>query len=60
MVDLDLKDFAEEDQKKKAKAVLERALNKSLQNIKEITDGNSTVLWIGNGYHVTNHLVDLF
>jgi hypothetical protein len=34
MVDLELKDFVEEDQKKKAKAVLERALNKTLQNIK--------------------------
>jgi hypothetical protein len=52
MVDLDLKDFAEEDQKKKAKAVLERALNKTLQNIKEIIGGNPTVLWTGYGYHV--------
>jgi hypothetical protein len=52
MVDLDLKDFAEEDQKKKAKAVLERALNKTLQNIKETIGGNPTVLWTGYGYHV--------
>jgi hypothetical protein len=46
MVDLDLKDFAEEDQKKKAKAVLGRTLNKTLQNIKETTGGNPPVLWI--------------
>ena len=52
MVDLDLKDFAKEDQKKKAKAVLERALNKTLQNIKETIGGNPTVLWTGYGYHV--------
>jgi hypothetical protein len=52
MVDLDSKDFAEEDQKKKAKAVLERALNKTLQNIKETIGGNPTVLWTGYGYHV--------
>ena len=46
MVDLDLKDYAEEDQKKKAKAVLGRTLNKTLQNIKETTGGNPPVLWI--------------
>jgi Primase X len=53
MVDLDLKDFAhEEGSKKKGKTVLERALNKTLQKIKESIGGNSTVLWTGNGYHI--------
>jgi hypothetical protein len=53
MVDLDLKDFRrEEDSKRKGKAVLERALSKTLQNIKETIVGNPTVLWTGNGYHV--------
>jgi hypothetical protein len=46
MVDLDLKDFA--DEKKRGKAVL----NKTLQNITESIGGNPTVLWTGNGYHV--------
>jgi Primase X len=50
MVDLDLKDFANET--KKGKAVLERALSKTLQKIKESIGGNPTVLWTGNGYHV--------
>jgi Primase X len=50
MVDLDLKDFA--DEKKKGKAVFERALNKTLQNIKSSIGGNPTVLWTGNGYHL--------
>ena len=56
MVDLDLKDFdrhEEEDSQKKGKAVLERALNKTLEKIKEtIGGGNPTVLWTGNGYHI--------
>jgi hypothetical protein len=46
MVDLDLKDFA--DEKKRGKAVL----NKTLQNFTESIGGNPTVLWTGNGYHV--------
>jgi hypothetical protein len=50
MVDLDLKDSA--DEKKKGKALLERTLNKTLQKIKESIGGNPTVLWTGNGYHV--------
>jgi hypothetical protein len=51
MVDLDLKDFAYEEDSKK-KELLERALNKTLQNIKESIGGNPTVLWTGKGYHV--------
>jgi len=50
MVDLDLKDLADEG--KKGKGVLNRALNKTLQNITESIGGNPTVLWTGNGYHV--------
>jgi hypothetical protein len=50
MVDLDLKDFINEDSKKKE--LLDRALNKTLQNIKDTTGGNPTVVWTGNGYHV--------
>ena len=50
MVDLDLKDFA--DEKKKDIAVLERVLNNTLRKIKEAIGGNPTVLWTGNGYHV--------
>jgi hypothetical protein len=46
MVDLDLKDFA--DEKKKGRAIL----NKTLQKIKETIGGKPTVLWTGNGYHV--------
>src|ERR671939_259428 len=40
MVDLDLKDFANE--KKKGKAVLERALNNALLKIRESIGGNPT------------------
>jgi hypothetical protein len=50
MVDLDLKDFA--DETKKGKSVLDTALNNTLQNIKESIGGSPTVLWTGNGYHV--------
>jgi hypothetical protein len=50
MVDLDLKDLA--DETKKGKAVLERALNNTLHKIKETIGGTPTVLWTGNGYHV--------
>jgi len=50
MVDLDLKDFPNE--MKKGQAILDRALNKTLHNIKDTTGGNSTVLWTGNGYHL--------
>jgi len=50
MVDLDLKDFA--DETKKGKAVLDRTLNNTLKSIKESFGGNPTVLWTGNGYHV--------
>jgi hypothetical protein len=55
MADLDLKDFAdEEDSNKKENTafLLEKALNKTLQKIKETIGGNSTVLWTGNGYHI--------
>jgi Primase X len=51
MVDLDLKDFAQEEDSYK-KEPLDRALNKTLHNIKESIGGNPTVLWTGNGYHV--------
>ena len=54
-VDLDLKDFA--DEKKKGKAVFERALNKTVQNIKSSIGGNPTVLWTGNGYHVYQPII---
>jgi hypothetical protein len=50
MVDLDLKDFA--DEIKRAKAVLHRVLNKTLQKITEYLGGKPTVLWTGKGYHV--------
>jgi Primase X len=50
VVDLDLKDFT--DETKRGKAVLDKALNKTLQKIKESIGGNPTVLWTGNGYHV--------
>jgi hypothetical protein len=46
MVDLDLKDFADE------KKVLDRVLNKTLQKITESVGGNPTILWTGNGYHL--------
>jgi hypothetical protein len=59
MVDLDLKDFGgeeeegEDSKKKKAKMLLEKALNKALDKIKkESIGGNPTVLWTGNGYHI--------
>ena len=53
MVDLDLKDFAdEEDSKKRGKAVLKRMLNNTLRKIRESVGGNPTVLWTGNGYHI--------
>ena len=51
MVDLDLKDFAQEEDSKK-KELLDRALNKTLQKIKDTIGGNPTMLWTGNGYHV--------
>jgi Primase X len=50
IVDLDLKDFA--DETKKGEAVLDRVLNKTLQKITESIGGNPTVLWTGNGYHI--------
>jgi Primase X len=50
MVDLDLKDFA--DKTKKGRAVVESALRKTLQKIKESIGDNPTVLWTGNGYHL--------
>jgi Primase X len=48
MVDLDLKDFGD----LKKEKLLEKALNKALDKIKEIIGGNPTVLWTGNGYHI--------
>jgi Primase X len=50
MVDLDLKDFA--DERKKGKAALDRVLISTLKSIKESIGGTPTVLWTGNGYHV--------
>jgi Primase X len=50
MVDLDLKDFA--DETIKGKSVLDRVLNNTLQKIRESIMGNPTVLWTGNGYHI--------
>jgi hypothetical protein len=47
MVDLDLKDIA--DEKKKGKAALDRVLNKTLQKITESIGGTPAVLWTGNG-----------
>jgi ferric iron reductase protein FhuF len=53
---LDLKDFGihQEDSEKKEKtsSLLEKALNKTLEKIKETIGGNPSVLWTGNGYHV--------
>ncbi len=47
MVDLDLKSFSRKEK------LLENALNKTLEKIKEESiDGNPTVLWTGNGYHI--------
>src|SRR5919197_1650746 len=52
MVDLDLKDFHEdEDSKKRGKAVLKRMLNNTLRKIRESVGGNPTVLCTVNGYH---------
>jgi hypothetical protein len=48
MVDLDLKDFGD----LKKEKLLEKALNKASDKIKEIIGGNPTVLWTGNGYHI--------
>jgi Primase X len=47
MVDLDLKDFADEKEK-----VLDRTLNNTLKSIKESIGAAPTVLWTGNGYHI--------
>jgi hypothetical protein len=59
MVDLDLKDFGRHEQvyskKKEEKTSLEKALNKTLEKIKNENGGiggNPTVLWTGNGYHI--------
>jgi Primase X len=55
MVDLDLKDFADEEgakKKEKTISLLEKTLNNTLQKIKETIGGSPTVLWTGNGYHV--------
>jgi Primase X len=54
MIDLDLKDFVRvgDSQNKEEEKILEKALNKTLENIKESIDGNPTVLWTGNGYHI--------
>ena len=48
IVDLDLKDFGN----LKKEKLLERALNKALDKIKQSIGGNPTVLWTGNGYHI--------
>jgi hypothetical protein len=53
MIDLDLKDFVRAgDSKKEEEKILEKALNKTLEKIKESIGGNPTVLWTGNGYHI--------
>jgi hypothetical protein len=54
MIDLDLKDFVRvgDSQNKEEEKILEKALNKTLENIKESIGGNPTVLWTGNGYHI--------
>jgi hypothetical protein len=54
MIDLDLKDFVRvgDSQNKEEEKILKKALNKTLENIKESIDGNPTVLWTGNGYHI--------
>jgi hypothetical protein len=51
MVDLDFKDFGRREEDSKKKELLERASNKTLQNIKEAIGENPIVLWTGNGYH---------
>jgi hypothetical protein len=55
MIDLDLKDFVrvgDSQNKEEEEKILEKALNKTLENIKESIGGNPTVLWTGNGYHI--------
>src|SRR5919198_874085 len=56
MVDLDLKDFGSSRSKKEKEIWLEKALNKTVANIRkekeESIGGNPTVLWTGNGYHI--------
>jgi hypothetical protein len=56
MVDLDLKDFADE----KKNELLERALKKTLGKIKESIAGSPTLLWTGNGYHICQPVSDIF
>jgi hypothetical protein len=46
MIDLDLRDFGN------AKVNLDRGLDKILKRIGALTQGNPTVLWTGNGYHI--------
>jgi ferric iron reductase protein FhuF len=64
IIDLDLKDFGvdQEDSEKKEKtsSLLEKALNKTLEKIKDAIGGNASVLWTGNGYHVYQLSADLF
>jgi hypothetical protein len=52
MVDIDLKDFSSGIGDSKKEKLLEKALNKALAKIKESIEGNPTVLWTGNGYHI--------
>ena len=56
MVDLDLKDFGSSRSKKEKEIWLEKALNKTVANIRkekeESIGGIPTVLWTGNGYHI--------
>jgi hypothetical protein len=53
MVDLDSKDFSNQDSSnKQGKSVLDKILNKTLQKITESIGGTPTVLWTGNGYHI--------
>ena len=50
MVDLDLKDFGGRGGQQEYS--LKKAVNKTLEKIKESIGGNPTVLWTGNGYHI--------
>src|ERR1051325_5754014 len=53
MVDLDSKDFPNQaSSNKQGKSVLDKILDKTLQNITESIGGNPTVLRTGNGYHI--------
>src|SRR6476646_8841464 len=52
MIDLDLRDFGRGGGSSNKEKLLGRALNKTLEKIKESIGGNPKVLWTGNGYHI--------